>query len=263
MKTIAVFGRKGGSGKTLVSHMLSHGMSMLGYNVVMLQTDVRTNRPPDMVDGRDYWLASAKGEQSDPDFLLKTFEKTAEISNSVLVIDGGANRRNIDLVLTPLSDLVLVPTGYSDEDVQVAEADFWELTEKLQQAGSTAEAYILMNRWPGVTKKLRQIQQKPWIKEFTLRAERQKYLFPFFIPDMPSLLDMANGAAPKTTLLIDAKAKAFATFVARKVGLLEGVGNMQSSAFDGAVDDDDDGEGGSAAPPAGKPEREFEMAKAS
>lgn len=262
MKAIAVFGRKGGSGKTLVSHMLSHGMSMLGYTVVMLQTDVRTNRPPDLVEGRDYFLASTRGDQTDTDFLLKTFDRTAGMSNSILVIDGGANRRNIDLVLTPLSDLILVPTGYSCEDVQVAEADFWELTGKLQEAKSEAEVFILMNRWPGLYRKLQQVQQKPWVKEFITRTERQRCLFPFFIPDMPSLLDMANSEAPKTTPLIDGKARSFATFVSRKLGLMEGGAEMGPSAFEMAFEEDEEG-GSSSAAAAAMPERDFDLAKAS
>lgn len=263
MKAIAVFGRKGGSGKTLVSHMLSHGMTMLGYTVVMLQTDVRTNRPPDLVEGREYFLATTRGDDNDSNFLLKTFDRTSALSNSILVIDGGANRRNIDLVLTPLTDLILVPTGYSHEDVQVAEADFWELSNKLRESKSEAEAYILMNRWPGVARKLQQVQQKPWVRDFIVRTERQKSLFPFFIPDMPSLLDMANSEAPRTTPLIDGKARAFATFVARKLGLIEGTVDNLPSAFEMAASqavDDDEGEGGGG---SGRRMPELALAKAS
>src|SRR5690606_6199450 len=193
MKAIAVFGRKGGSGKTLLSHFLSHGMSLLDFTTIMLQTDVRTARPPEIIDTRSYMLASTRGDGTDLTLIQKVIDKASALPNSVLVMDGGANRRNLDLALAPLADLVLVPTGYSAEDIAVAEQDYWELTGRLSEVGSSAEVYIVMNRWPGLTRKLNHIQQKQWVREFLARCDRQDNLFPYFVPDMPSLLDMAHG----------------------------------------------------------------------
>ena len=256
MKVIAVFGRKGGSGKTMVSHFLAHGMSMLNYTTIMLQTDVRTSRPAEILEGRSYMLASIRGDPgSDITLIQKVVDQVEAIPNSVLIIDGGANRRNLDLALVPLADIVLVPTGYSPEDLAVAEADFWELTNGMAEAGSKAEAFIIMNRWPGIVKKLHAIHQKGWVREFLVRAERQRNLFPFFVPDMPSLLDMANADSPRYTPLIDGKARGFARIVATKVGLTghddedEGGGSSDAvSAFDLAAANDggevDDGSGG-------------------
>lgn len=219
MKAIAVFGRKGGSGKTLVSHFLSHGMSLLNFTTIMLQTDVRTNRPAEILDGRSYMLASTQGDGTDERLIQKIVDHAGALNNSILVMDGGANRRKLDLALAPLADLVLVPTCYSPEDLAVAEADYWELQDRLTSEGSKAEVFIICNRWPGLVRKMNQIHQKPWVKEFFAKTERQGNLFPFYVPDMPSLLDMANGEAPRYTPLVDGRARGFASLVARKLGL--------------------------------------------
>jgi len=244
MKAIAVFGRKGGSGKTLLSHFLSHGMSLLDFTTIMLQTDVRTARPPEIIDTRSYMLASTRGDGTDLTLIQKVIDKASALPNSVLVMDGGANRRNLDLALAPLADLVLVPTGYSAEDIAVAEQDYWELTGRLSEVGSSAEVYIVMNRWPGLTRKLNHIQQKQWVREFLARCDRQDNLFPYFVPDMPSLLDMAHGEDPKYTPLIDGRARSFARLVARKLGMagMDGMADMDAAD----LTDEDDG----SAPPA-------------
>lgn len=235
MKAIAVFGRKGGSGKTLLSHFLSHGMSLLDYTTIMLQTDVRTARPPEIINTRSYMLASTRGDGTDLTLIQKVIDKAGALPNSVLVMDGGANRRNLDLALAPLADLVLVPTGYSAEDIAVAEQDYWELSGRLAEVESSAEVYIVMNRWPGLTRKLNHIQQKQWVREFLSRCDRQGNLFPYFVPDMPSLLDMAHGEDPKYTPLIDGRARAFARLVARKLGLAGGEGAVD---WDSTEEDD-------------------------
>ena len=246
MKAIGVFGRKGGSGKTMVSHFLSHGLSELKHATVMLQTDVRTTRPPELINTRAYMLASTRGDNSsDTDLILQLVEKVGQIPDSVLVADGGANRRNIDFALAHICNLILIPTGYSPEDVSVAEHDYWELTEYVSQNGLPAEVYIVMNRWPGVTQKLSRIQQRPWVREFLARCERNGNLFPYYLPDMPSLLDMAHGEDPKYTPMIDSKARAFAKLVALKIGL-DGGADDGKDWKDTEGDDDD----GSSAPPA-------------
>ena len=243
MKCIAVFGRKGGSGKTQVSHFLSHGLAMCGYPTIMLQTDVRAGRPPEFLDGRNYMLASTLGEGGDVvGKIEKIIEQARRLPGSVLVIDGGANRRNVDLAFAPLADLILIPTGYSPEDIAVAQADYEEFAEEFRRRGRAPEVYIVMNRWPGLYRKLTSVKGRPWIRDFFRDTDKAENRFPYYIPDMPSLLDMAHGEAPRYTPLIDGKSRSFASLVALKIGLTDEIPEPMS-------DDEDDDDGSSSAPP--------------
>lgn len=222
MIVIGCLGRKGGSGKSMISHLLAHGLSR-GYglfaNVVM--TDVREDQPINMTSNRDYLISSIKNRdvKSDSEELDKIFTQTAKIPDSILIIDGGANRANLDLAFAKVCDLILIPVGYGAEDVQVALADFWNIEAELRRAGVTAKIYIIRNRWPGATRERDRVINKPWISSFMQQAQRGSFLFPDYVPEMPSLLDMANTNDPKTTPLIDAVSARFAEAVAAGIGL--------------------------------------------
>lgn len=241
MKTVCVFGRKGGTGKSTVSHFIAHGMQQLNYLTFMMQTDVRTNRPPEIVAGRNYYLASLRNEkQTDEKLIDQIISQVSRLQNSVLVIDGGANRRALDLKLLQFADLVLIPTGYSPEDIDVAEADYWELSNALVEMGKEADTYFVLNRWPGNTRKLQTINQKPWVSKFINRADRMNAMFPFFVPDMPSMIEMAYAESPRYTLMIDARARTFASLIAAKVGLTAHIDGGDSNGAD-EVDPDSEG----------------------
>lgn len=222
MKVIACLGRKGGSGKTMISHLLAHGLSK-GYgiftNVVM--TDVRADRPNDINPGREYFVSSItnRNPETDSAELDKIFTQTARIPDSVLIIDGGANRANMDREFVKHADFSMIPMGYGQEDIKVAESDFWDLLEIIQKSNSNGDICIIRNRWPGTGKKREALLQKKWVSLFMQKAERTGCLFPDFVPDMPSLLDMANTEDPKTTPLIDGVSARFAEVVAQKIGL--------------------------------------------
>jgi hypothetical protein len=117
-----------------------------------------------------------------------------------------------------MSDLVMIPMGYGQEDINVAESDFWNLVKAMKVAGHEADICIIRNRWPGAERKRESLLQKQWVELFMQKAERMQLLFPDFVPDMPSLLDMTNTDDPKTTPLIDAVSARFAEVVARKIG---------------------------------------------
>nr|WP_250808013.1 hypothetical protein [Neorhizobium tomejilense] len=221
MKVISCLGRKGGSGKTMIAHLLAHGLSK-GYGVItnVVMTDVRENKPTDINPGREYMISaiSNKNPAADTAELDKIFTQTARLPDSILIIDGGANRANLDGVFAKMSDMVMIPMGFGQEDINVAESDFWNLAKIMQDAKHTGDICIIRNRWPGTERKKEALLQKKWIQLFMQKAERMQMLFPDFVPDMPSLLDMANTDDPRTTPLIDAVAARFAEVVALKIG---------------------------------------------
>lgn len=195
MKVISVLGRKGGSGKTLVSHFISLGFGRLGYDVVMLQTDVRTERPQEYLQDRPYWLTSIAGDPStDQKIMRDAYVRTERIPNSILVVDGGANRRNVDFFIAETSHLVLIPVGTSAEDIGVATSDYDEISDHLEKVGSSAGVYFVLNRWPGEARRQEVILKRKWVMNFIKDDESRR--FPIPIPDMPSLSDITYGEPP-------------------------------------------------------------------
>ncbi len=229
MKVVSVLGKKGGSGKTLMSHYLAHGMaSGLGIDTVVMQTDVRTERPTEIVAGREYMITSIpnKDPESDWDYLLKVYVKLEQRDASpLLIIDGGANRSALDLKLTLLSDVVLIPCGYSKEDIAVAEADYWAMLKAIKENRQRAlekgfeplkspRIFLLRNRWPGVQSKLDSIMQKDWVERFVAQYDSMDVLFPKYIADMQSLMDIAVTDDPKYHPRVNGSARAFAEILA-------------------------------------------------
>lgn len=243
-KLIGVFGRKGGTGKTIVSHLISHGLAKLGSTTFLLQTDVRTHRPTEVIDGRKYMYLSVKHDITDVKMLDEVLNLCSSIPNSTLVVDGGANRRKIDLVYASLVDMILIPTVYSQEDLAIAEADYYELAAHLRKIGSKAKIYIVLNRWPGVARKRKMIESKQWVIDYLDRWYAMGMMFPLEIPDMPSLIEMASTDDPKYTALIDNKAKEVARIVAKVVELAtnedEDYEPLTGDEIDGVGDDEED-----------------------
>lgn len=223
MKVISIAGSKGGSGKTMVAHLLAHGLSRgYGLPVTLLMTDRREGEQPlHSVENREYFISSVsrKSDQADLAALQRVVTATEAWENSVLVIDGGANRQNVDTVNTIHSDLVLVPVGTSAEDISVAETDYWKLADLVMKKGLETEVYMVRNKWPGSKQRREVLLEKPWVKRFMLQSLKGGILFPDYIPDLPSLLDMANSDDPKTTPLIDSVSARFAELVGLKVGI--------------------------------------------
>jgi cellulose biosynthesis protein BcsQ len=254
MKVIGVFGKKGGSGKTLVAHYIAHGMSKgLKVETMVMQTDVRTVRPDEFVSGREYGMSSIPNENPEKDFeyILKLYEKASQLPNLCLIIDGGANRTALDKKLAPLCDLVLIPFGYGKEDMDVAEADLWALKleaknaqkRQIEQGFDPAidtKVMLLQNRWPGTQSKFQSITNRPSVRDFLFKAEEQNMLFPKYIPDMPSLTEMANSNDPRHTPRIDGQTRSFARYVAAFLGMTTQNGEYVEAdeTFDDQEDDD-------------------------
>ena len=222
MKVIGCLGRKGGSGKTMVAHLLAHGLSK-GYGIFtnLVMTDVREGMPINFTEGRDYFISSItnKNPEQDTKEMEKIVEFTSKVDDSILIIDGGANRANVDAAFAAICDMVLIPAGTSTEDLQVAESDYWGMIDMVQKEDTGTDVFIIRNRWPGVQKRREALLKRDWVREFMLKAERSGMLFPDFVPDMPSLQDMANADDPKSSPLIDSVATRFAEVVALRMGI--------------------------------------------
>jgi len=129
---ICLIGTKGGSGKTTLSHMLCHGLSLLGRKAACVMTD--EYREPLRPEGRRYVMADARS----PEARQRVISKLRELPNWIGVLDGGANRTETDVSLYELSDLVLLPFRDSAEDLRIVMHDM-ELFPR---------AYALPSQWP-------------------------------------------------------------------------------------------------------------------
>ncbi|MFA9440043.1 hypothetical protein ACDA63_10430 [Uliginosibacterium sp. sgz301328] len=129
---ICIIGTKGGTGKTTLSHLLCHGLGLLGRRTACVMTDeYRDPLPP---QGRRYIMADARSPQA----RTKVVEKLKELPGWMGVLDGGANRTDTDISLYEMSDLVLLPFRDSPEDLRTVMHDL-ELFPR---------AFALPSQWP-------------------------------------------------------------------------------------------------------------------
>lgn len=132
MKTVAILGSKGGIGKTSLAHCLAYGASLHGEAAAMVHTDqrrpVRGERPYRMIDASGNYARVAE------------LVREGEGRPGLLVVDGAGNRPHVDLWITRIADLVLVPVTNSSEDVRCALEDLARLND--------SRVRVLVNRWP-------------------------------------------------------------------------------------------------------------------
>jgi hypothetical protein len=114
---ICVIGNKGGTGKTTLSHMLCQGLGLLNQRSVCVLTDL--GREPLDPEGRRYLTADARSREA----LTKVVEKVRGLNKWMGVIDGGANRSDMDRHLYSLAHLVLLPFRDSHEDIRTVQQD--------------------------------------------------------------------------------------------------------------------------------------------
>ena len=131
-KIICVIGNKGGTGKTTISHMLCQGLGLLGQRSVCVLTD--QGREPLRPEGRRYLTADARS----PDTLEKVISKIQSLDRWIGVIDGGANRPEVDRRLYAAADVVLLPFRDSHEDMRTVLSDL----------ESFPRAFGLPSQWP-------------------------------------------------------------------------------------------------------------------
>lgn len=124
MIRISVLGNKGGSGKTLLSHVICYGLGACGVPSYHFTTD--QNRKILSQEGRYYAILDGR----DPGALRRLLESLAS-RHGVAVIDGAANNVDADARLAGLSNMVLVPFQASAEDLRVAGEDMRRLPAAL------------------------------------------------------------------------------------------------------------------------------------
>lgn len=129
---ICIIGTKGGTGKTSLSHMLCHGLTLVGRRAACVMTD--EYREPLRPEGRRYVMADARS----PEAREKVVDKLRELPGWVGVLDGGANRTSTDIALYDLSDIVLLPFRDSPEDLRTVMHDL-ELFPR---------AFAIPSQWP-------------------------------------------------------------------------------------------------------------------
>jgi hypothetical protein len=114
---VCVLGNKGGTGKTTLSHMIAHGMGLLGKRVVCVLTDLERERLSK--EGRKYLPFDAR----EADALGQVITTLNHVDEWFGVIDGGGNRSDMDSHLASLADLVILPFRDSHEDIRTVLRD--------------------------------------------------------------------------------------------------------------------------------------------
>jgi hypothetical protein len=172
---ICVIGNKGGTGKTTLSHMLSHGMALLGHRSVCVLTD--ECREPLDPSGRSYLVADARTR----DALSRVTSKIRSLKAWMGVIDGGGNRTEMDQRLYGMSDLVLLPFRDSPEDIRTLIRDL----EMFPQA------YAVPSQWPLIPWQREQAQR---VIDEQLSAYHDRILLP--VPALTFTKQLLNKTVP-------------------------------------------------------------------
>jgi hypothetical protein len=114
---VCIIGNKGGTGKTTLTHLLAHGLGVLGHRAVAALTD--RDREPLAKAHRVYLPVDARTA----DALARVAAKLREVDGWFGIVDGGGNRPEMDVQLAELADLVLLPFRDSHEDMRTVARD--------------------------------------------------------------------------------------------------------------------------------------------
>lgn len=169
-RLICVIGNKGGTGKTTVTHMLCHGLGLLGWRAIAILTDAA--RQPLSKQGRRYIPVDGR----DPETLEKIVAKLETTPDWLAVIDGGGNRPALDRHFYELSGMALLPFRDSPEDIRTVMADL----------DAFPGAWGLPSQWP----------TNPWQQ---MAAER--CVDDIMLPYRPRLLDPVYTVSASKQLL--------------------------------------------------------------
>ena len=142
-RVIAFAGSKGGTGKSTLSHLAAHGAGSLPRPI---PTIVVTTDPEDSLAEGDRRYVVVDGRS--PPLLADPLQRLLTIERLLVIVDGVANRSDVDRVLGEVADLVIIPFGPSAQDGARAAANLEALPI----------AVGMPNRWPthpGVAKRAR------------------------------------------------------------------------------------------------------------
>lgn len=199
-KLICIIGNKGGTGKTSITHMMCHGFGLLGLRSIAVLTDplreplFRADRGYTPLDGRS------------PDKLEKILSKLKSMPEWIGVIDGGANRPEMDQELYELSTLALLPFRDSHEDIRAVRHDL-ELYQK---------AFGVPSQWPtnpwqqmAAEQTLDKLMQdyRPRLLEPVYSVSSSKLLLEYQIPhELPTVLNnVCRGLAKQVLAQFETK----------------------------------------------------------
>lgn len=141
---VSILGSKGGSAKTLNSHILAHGLSIRKFQALLATSDDQR-----IVREHTARLYSTYNAQTD-EALNKLFKYfiNAEVDNTaLLIVDGGASRNKFDVAVAQNSSLVLIPFLKDYEDIEVAIKDVENLRHELSN-DDFANVRLLPSRFP-------------------------------------------------------------------------------------------------------------------
>lgn len=116
-RLICVIGNKGGTGKTSITHMLCHGLGLLGKRSIAVMTD--NFREPVSRLGRLYTPLDGRS----PEKLETIIAKLQTMPDWYGVIDGAANDAQMDKRLYEMSGIALLPFRDSHEDIRTVRND--------------------------------------------------------------------------------------------------------------------------------------------
>ena len=133
MRGIALTQRKGGSGKTALSHALALGAAWNNVPAYLMHTD---NRDPLKVNGRPYMYYDARKPET-----LQTLVTAAINTDGLCIIDSAGNRPEFDKWIAQYVDLVLIPVMPDPEDVKEALVQM----DVLESQGAQHVRYIINN----------------------------------------------------------------------------------------------------------------------
>lgn len=166
---VSFSGSKGGTGKTTAAHLCAHGAGSLSRPIatVLITTD-----PLDQLvtDERRYLVVDGRT----PQLLADALARYADVERALVIVDGVANRPDIDEVVAKFADLAVLPYGPSRQ-----EAD-----RVATELGKLPGAVALPNRWPkhpGTASRV-----KRWLQ--AVSADRRLPPFPA-LPKLDGLLD--------------------------------------------------------------------------
>lgn len=195
---ISIIGSKGGSGKTTLSHMLCYGLGLLDKRAACVMTDSGRTPPPHGT--LPYVFADGRSEAA----RSKIISALQAREDWFGIIDGGANRIEVDSMLYAASDLVLLPFRDSQEDLRVVCSDL----ERLPRA------YALPSQWPTNPWQYKASQR---LLESMPQAFQQRILAPVFSISASKLLLQTDPAGTLPTPLNNA-CRAIARYM---LGILE------------------------------------------
>jgi hypothetical protein len=152
---ICIIGNKGGTGKTTLTHLLAHGLGLLGHRAVAALTD--REREPLAKTHRLYLPVDART----PAALAQVVAKLKGVEGWFGVVDGGGNRPEMDVELAALADLVLLPFRDSHEDIRTVTRDLARFPQ----------ARALPSQWPTNVWAL-EAAQRTLHEQFGAAAER-------------------------------------------------------------------------------------------